>query len=150
MLGRRRKILLLEKRRLFGLYRSYMRRISDRDQCQIVQQKIGDGYPRNTIASEFLNKLVYSRKKCNVLRTCQYQVFPNPSLALMYYLEAIPIFPPDNPDSLDTSMSSFHVSYNSVSDRSIGARWFLVTITLYPQTAHTTIKYMVKQINISS
>jgi hypothetical protein len=148
MLGIRRKILLLERRRLFGPYKLYMRRTNDRGHCQIVQQRIGDGYHRNMIASEFLSKLAFSRKKCNVLRTFLYKFLSNTSLALTYYLEALPVFPPDNPDSLDTSTSSFDVSYDSVSNRSIGARWFLVTITVYPQTAHTTIKYMVKQSNI--
>ena len=75
MLGRRRKILLLERRRSFGPYKHCMRRTNDRGQCRIVQQRIGDGYHRNTIGSEFLSKLAFSRKKCNVLRTSQYKFF---------------------------------------------------------------------------
>ena len=72
------------------------------------------------------------------------------SLALSYYLEALPVYAPDYPDSLDTSTCFCYLSKDSATNRENSTKYRSVWNTVYQRTAHSAIRYMVQQNHNSS
>lgn len=101
--------------------------------------------------SKYSNKSVNFPKKSIVLGAYLLLVTHSySSLALSYYLEALPVYAPENPDSLDTSTFLCSLSNDSASNREGLTRYVSIWNTVYQKTAHSTIRYMVRQSHNSS